>query len=408
MSSGKTISEIRKDFPILSTKVDGKTLVYLDNAASSQKPKQVINAVNQFYRKENANIHRGNHYLSRLATEKYEQAREKTAAFINAPESREVIFTRGATEAINLVASSWGTYNLKEGDEILLTVMEHHANIVPWQMVARKTGAVIKVVPVNPRGELILDDYSQMLTDRTRLVAFCHISNALGTINPARMMIDLAHKKGALVLLDGAQSVAHGPVDVQELGCDFFVFSGHKMYAPTGIGVLYGRAELLDAMEPYQGGGDMIESVTFERTTFKGIPARFEAGTPNIAGAVGLAAAVDYLSSLDRKLLLDHESMLLAHATAKMREIDGLNIVGDALNKVSLISFQIAGIHFQDIADVLDAEGIAVRTGHHCTEPLMRSLGITGTARASFAFYNSRREVDRFVKALVKARKMLA
>lgn len=401
------IAKIREDFPILGKSIDGSPLVYLDSAASAQKPQCVIDAVSDFYSNNYANIHRGNYALSRRATEDYELSRERIAAFIGAAHPRELIFTRGATEGVNLVAHSWAMQHLKPEDEILLTVMEHHANIVPWQIVAGKTGAVIKVAPINELGEIDRAEFDRMLTPRTKLVAFTHVSNTLGTVNPVKQLCALAHEMGAVVLVDGAQAVPHLPVNVQELGCDFYVFSGHKLFGPTGIGGLYGRESILSAMEPYQGGGDMIEHVSFERTTFKSIPERFEAGTPNIAGAIGLAMAVDYLSHFDRKALLDYEKALLEYATARMESIDGLHIVGKARDKACSISFHMPTAHHQDLADILDSEGIAVRTGHHCTEPLMRFLGLAGTARASFAFYNTVEEIDFFVDALRKAKKML-
>lgn len=402
------IAAIRRDFPILNQEIEGGSLVYLDSAASAQKPQCVIDAISSFYTGGYANIHRGNYYLSRRATEDYELSRERIARFFNARESRELIFTRGATESINLVAHSWGRANLKAGDEILLTMMEHHANIVPWQIVAGQTGAVIKVVPVNERGELRMDMFHEMLTRRTKMVALTQLSNTLGTINPVAEITQRAHELGARVLVDGAQSAPHMPIDVQEIGCDFFVCSGHKLFGPTGIGVLYGRHELLGEMMPYQGGGDMIEHVSFEKTSFKPIPSRFEAGTPHIAGAIGLAMAVDYVSRFDREELTRYEIALLRYASARLEEIEGLHIVGTAAQKACSISFHMPTAHHQDIADILDNEGVAVRTGHHCTEPLMRYLGLTGTARASFAFYNNTDDVDRLIASLRKAQRMLA
>ncbi len=401
------IKKIRADFPILNKLIDGKPLVYLDSAASAQKPQCVITATSDFYSTNYANIHRGNYTLSRRATQDYEFSRERIAKFINAQSDAEIIFTRGATEGVNIVANSWALNNLTDGDEILLTVMEHHANIVPWQIVAGKTGAIIKVVPINSVGELELDAFKHLLSRRTKLVAFTHVSNTLGTINPVKALTKKAHDVGAVVLVDGAQAVPHMPVDMQDIDCDFYVFSGHKIFGPTGIGVLYGRAELLAEMAPYQGGGDMIEHVSFEKTTFKPAPARFEAGTPNIAGAIGLAMAVDYLSHHDRKLMMQWENDLLIYATHRMETIEGLHIVGNAREKASSISFHMPTAHHQDISDILDSEGIAVRTGHHCTEPLMRFLGLAGTTRASIAFYNTVEEIDCLIAALRKAKKML-
>lgn len=401
------VQTVRADFPILARKINGKPLVYLDNAATSQKPNAVIERLDRYYREENANIHRGVHALSQEATGDYEAARELVGRFINAPEAASCIFTRNATEAINLVAASWGAENLKAGDEILLSHMEHHANIVPWQMLAAKTGAKIKVIPVTDTGELDLDSYSELLTDRVKLLALCHVSNSLGTINPAENMIAQAKLKGVTVLLDGAQSTAHFAVDVQELGCDFFVFSGHKVCGPTGIGVLWGKPELLNAMPPYQGGGDMIDRVSFDGTTFRRIPERFEAGTPHIAGAIGLGAAVEYWMGLDRVALNAYEYELLSYATAQLQTIDGLKIYGQAERKVSVISFTIAGVHPTDLGTMLDLDGIAIRTGHHCTMPLWARFGLEGSARASFAFYNTLEEVDVLVASIRKAVGML-
>lgn len=399
------IEKIRAEFPILSLTYGKRPLIYLDNAATAQKPQCVINIVADFYARENANIHRGLYRLSAEATSAFENARERVARFINAHEARECIFTRGATEAINLVASSWGMKNLREGDEILLTQMEHHADIVPWQLVAERTGAKIVVAPIRPNGELDVPAWKQLLSPRTRIVGIAHISNALGTVNPVRELVAAAHASGALALVDGAQSVAHGIVDVREIDCDFFVFSGHKVFGPTGIGVLYGRAEILNAMPPYQGGGDMIEKVDFAGTTFREIPERFEAGTPDICGAVGLGAALEYFAPL-RVSAEKYEAALLAYATEKMSDIPGLKIFGTASKKASVISFGIDGIHPSDIGTMLDTYGIAVRVGHHCAMPLMKALGVTGTVRASFAFYNTFAEIDAFVDALIRIQKM--
>ncbi len=402
------IEQVRRDFPILDTHVGPHYLVYLDNAATTQKPRQVIDCLEHYYRSQNANIHRGVHYLSQQATDAYEQARREIAAFLNAREAREVIFVRGATEAINLVASSWGGQSVGPGDEILLTTMEHHANIVPWQLLAEKTGARIVVAPVTAKGELIPEEWEKLIGPRTRLAAFCHVSNSLGTINPAEWMISKAHEKGVPVLLDGAQSVVHLPIDVQQLDCDFFAFSGHKLFGPTGIGVLYGKADLLNAMSPYQGGGDMIERVSFEGTTFRQIPERFEAGTPNISGAIGLAEAVRYVKKLGMAAIEARERALLDYATEKVREIPGVRIVGEAENKVGVLSFVMEGAHPHDIGTILDSEGIAIRAGHHCTQPLWQALNLTGTARASFAFYNTMEEVDKLVAGLHKTRRLFA
>lgn len=399
------IEKVRKDFPILSVPSGKRPLVYLDNAATAQKPKCVIDAVSRFYSCGNANIHRGLYRLSSGATAAFENARERVARFINAREARECIFTRGATEAINLVAASWGTKNLRPGDEILLTQMEHHANIVPWQLVAERTGAKIVAAPILPNGELDIPAWKNRLSPRTRIVGISHMSNALGTVNPVRELVAAAHAVGALALVDGAQSAAHGIIDVQGIDCDFFVFSGHKVFGPTGIGVLYGRAEILNAMPPYQGGGDMIEKVDFAGTTFREIPERFEAGTPNICGAVGLGAALDYFLPL-RERAAEYEARLLAYATEKLSAIPGLKIFGTAPKKASVISFCIEGIHPSDIGTLLDTYGVAVRVGHHCAMPLMKALGITGTVRASFAFYNTFAEVDALVDALIRIQKM--
>ncbi len=396
----------RQDFPVLGREVNGKPLIYFDNAASSQKPLAVIERIERYYAGEHANIHRGVHFLSQEATGAYEAARETVARYFNAGEARECVFTRGATEAINLVASSWGGANLQAGDEVLLTVMEHHANIVPWQLLEARLGIKLVVAPVSEAGELIVEEWEKLLGPRTKLAAFCHASNSLGTINPAKELIAKAHAQGVPVLLDGAQSSAHLKIDVRDLDCDWFVASGHKIFGPTGIGVLYGKADLLGAMPPYQGGGDMIERVSFAGTTFRGLPERFEAGTPHIAGAIGLAAAFDYLESIGHDAIATQEQDLLKYATAQLEQIEGLTIYGRAADKVSLVSFNIAGIHPNDIGTMLDADGIAVRTGHHCTMPLWERYGLTGTARASFAFYNTREEIDAFVASLTKIRKL--
>ena len=396
------IADLRAEFPILSTLRDGKPIVYLDNGATTQKPRCVIDAISRFYAEQNANIHRGVYALSMEATDLYDNARQRVARFINAADPREVIFTTGTTGAINLVAASWGRTNVRSGDEILLTVMEHHANIVPWQMLAEETGAVLRVVDITQSGELRLDQFEALLGERTRIAAFTHVSNVLGTVNPVNELVSKAKACGALTLIDGAQAVAHGTVDVQEIGCDFYAFSGHKLFGPDGTGVLYGRADLLNAMPPYQTGGDMIETVSFERTTFRKIPERFEAGTPHISGAIGMAAAIDFLNGLDRKDLDAHEQRLLSYATERLSGIDAVSINGSAPGKAPVISFVIEGAHPHDIGTVLDSENIAIRAGHHCAQPLMRRFGVPATARASFCYYNTCDEVDVLVEAVEK------
>ncbi len=388
----------RDDFPILAH--SGQ--VYLDSAATTQKPRAVIERVSHFYENENANIHRGLYALSQKATDAYEGARRAVAQFINSPEARCVIFTRGTTESINLVANTFGRQNLKPGDEILISAMEHHSNIVPWQMLCQNSGATLRVIPMNDRGQLLMDEYEKMLSGRTRLVSVCHVSNSLGTINPVRQMIELAHQAGAKVLIDGAQWIAHGPTDVQDLDCDFYVFSGHKLYGPTGIGVLYGKSQLLESMPPWQGGGDMIESVRFEGTTYAPIPAKFEAGTPPIAQAAGLAAAIEYVSEIGFDAISAHESRLLRHATAGLEKIPGLRLIGTAPHKASVLSFVVDDppLSAMDIGVQLDRAGMAIRTGHHCCQPVMERLGVPGTARASLALYNTVEEIDRFTAAL--------
>lgn len=400
------LSRVRDDFPILARKVHGKPLVYLDNAATTQKPRAVIAAIRRYYETSNANVHRGVHALSDRATQAYEEARGRVARFLNAREDREIVFVRGATEAINLVAHSFGHVRLREGDEVLLTVMEHHANIVPWQMACDRAGARLKVAPVDDAGEVDLAVYEGMLTGRTRLAAVTHVSNALGTVNPVREMIGMAHAWGIPVLVDGAQAASRIPVDVQALGCDFYVFSGHKMYGPTGIGVLYAKAEHLEAMPPYQGGGDMILRVTFEKTTYNAIPWKFEAGTPNIAGAVGLRAAIDYLDAIGFAAVSAHEGELLAYATEEVGRIPGVRIVGTAREKAGILSFVVEGVHPHDIGTILDHEGVAIRAGHHCAMPLMDRLGLPATARASFGLYNTSAEVDLLAAGIRKAQEV--
>ena len=400
------VAKIRDDFPILGEVVHGKPLVYLDNANTTQKPHQVLDALDHYYRHDNANIHRATHLLSERATKAYEGTRTKVQRLINAAHSREVVFTRGCTDSINLVAQSWARTHLTPGDEILVSWMEHHSNIVPWQLVCQQTGATLKVVPITDAGELDLDAFRALLTERTRLLALIHVSNALGTINPVADLIAAARAVGAVTLVDGAQAVPHLTVDVQALGCDFYAFSGHKMYGPTGTGILYGRQALLEAMPPYQGGGDMIASVTFEQTDYNVLPYKFEAGTPNIAGFVGLGAAVDYLTALDRPAALEYEDALLAYATERVGAIPGVRIVGQARQKTSVLSFVLDGVHPHDIGTILDTEGIAVRTGQHCAQPVMVRYGITATVRASVAIYNTRAEIDALVEGMHKVREV--
>lgn len=400
------VTRVRRDFPILATQAHGKPLVYLDNGATSQKPQSVIDAVSHYYESGNANVHRGVYALSESATAAYEGTRAKVARFLNAREDREIIYVRGTTEAINLVASSFGRLKVKAGDEILVSAMEHHSNIVPWQMLAEQTGAGLKVIPMNERGELKLDEYQKLLTPKVRIVAVTHISNSLGTINPIKEMVKLAHAKGVPVLVDGAQGAPHVVVDVRDLDCDFYTVSGHKMFGPTGVGVLYGKAAHLEAMPPYQGGGDMIRSVTFAKTTYAPIPAKFEAGTPDIGGVVGLGAAVDYLGALDRTAAAAYEQDLLEYATKQLGTVPGLRIVGTAAHKASVISFVLDGIHAHDVGTIVDQAGVAIRTGHHCTQPVMEFFNVPATARASFVFYNTRDEVDILVEALKGVRKV--
>jgi len=401
-------ARLRADFPILSTTAHGKPLVYLDNAATSQKPRAVIERLERYYTTENANVHRGVYDLSERATAEYEKAREKARVFLNAASTREIVFVRGTTEGINLVASSWGRSSLQPGDEVLVSAMEHHSDIVPWQLVCEERGAVLRVIPMDRRGELLLEEYERLLTDRTKIVAVAHVSNSLGTINPIADMVRLAHARGVPVLVDGAQAAPHLPIDVQALGADFYTVSGHKMFGPTGIGVLYGKAERLETMPPYQGGGDMIKTVTFEKTTYADLPARFEAGTPHIAGAIGLGAAIDYLGALDWDAVAAHERDLLAYATARLHALPGIQLVGTAAHKAGVVSFVMAGVHAHDVGTIVDQEGVAIRTGHHCTQPVMDFFGVPATARASFALYNTRADVDALVAALQKVRKVFA
>ena len=406
VEAGLDTTAIRADFPILGLAVEGKPLVYLDNAASSQMPQPVIDRMVRYQTSEHANIHRAVHYLSETATREYEAARGRLARFINAREEREVIFTSGTTEAINLVMHGYGRRFIGVGDEIILTMLEHHSNIVPWQMLAEEKGAVIRVVPINDAGELLIDDYEALFNAHTRLVCMTHVSNALGSVNPVKRMIDFAHAKGVPVLVDGAQAVPHMRVDVQALDCDFYAFSGHKLCGPTGIGVLYGRAELLEKMQPFKGGGDMILSVTFEKTTYAGIPQKFEAGTPPIAAAIVLGAAIDYLSGIGMDAIAAHEHDLLAYASAEVARIPGVRIVGTAREKAAVLSFVIQGVHPHDVGTLLNQEGIAVRTGHHCAQPVMRRFSLAATSRASFAFYNTHAEVDALVAGIRMVQKV--
>jgi cysteine desulfurase/selenocysteine lyase len=403
---GFDVERIRRDFPILSTRVHGKPLVYLDNAATSQKPKAVIDAISRYYMTENSNVHRGVHTLSAAATDSYEGAREICRAFLNARETAEVVFVRGATEAINLVAQSYGRAFLKPGDEIVLSALEHHSNIVPWQMLCEQVGARLKIIPINDAGELVLDRFESMLTGRTKLVAVNHVSNALGTINPVQRIIDVARRRGIVVLLDGAQAVPHLKVDMQALGCDFYVFSGHKLFGPTGIGVLYAKRELLEKMPPYQGGGDMISLVTFEKTHYNVLPYKFEAGTPDIAGVIGLGAAIEYVNAVGLDAIAAYEHELLRYGTERLNEIPGVKIVGTAKEKASVLSFVMDGVHPHDIGTILDREGVAIRAGHHCAMPVMQRFGVPATARASLAFYNTPAELDELALAIHKVKEV--
>ena len=396
------VQEIRNDFPILKRLARGHHLVYLDNAATTQKPKAVIDRIIRYYSEENSNVHRGVHYLSEIATVEYENARVYVQRFLNARDVKEIIFTRGTTESINLVAQSWGRANVNEGDEILISAIEHHSNIVPWQLLCAEKNATLRIIPVSDSGELLVEEYERMLNPRVKLVSVGHASNALGTINPIKRMIAAAHANGSLILIDGAQGVPHLRVDVQDLGADFYAFSGHKVYGPTGVGVLYGREALLDSMPPWQGGGDMILSVSFEKTTYNALPYKFEAGTPNIEGVIGLAAALEYVSSIGLDAISAYEHDLLLYATARLREIEGLRIIGTAREKACVISFVLEGIHPHDIGTILDQEGIAVRTGHHCAQPLMMRFNVPATGRASFGLYNTKEEADVLAAGLRK------
>ncbi len=406
LQSHLEVDRIRRDFPILKQQIHGKPLVYLDNAATTQKPLAVIEAISRYYELENSNIHRGVHFLSEQASRHYEEARSKVTHFLNAAHDHEIVFVRGATEGINLVAQSYGRKFIKPGDEIILTEMEHHSNIVPWQILCEQVGARLRIVPINEKGELLLDEYAKLLNERTGLVSVGHVSNALGTINPVRQIIKLAHQWNVPVLVDGAQAVPHLKVDVQELDCDFYVFSGHKLYGPTGIGVLYGKAKFLEVMPPYQGGGDMIRSVTFEKTLYNTIPFKFEAGTPHIAGGIGLGAAIDYVSGIGLDKISAYEEELLHYATDALSTVKGVNIIGTAKEKAAVLSFVMEGVHPHDIGTILDHEGVAIRTGHHCAQPVMQHFGIPASARVSMAFYNTKYELDIMTRAVQKVRAM--
>lgn len=400
------VKSVREDFPILEESIRGKPLVYLDNAATAQKPSAVIDCLNHYYRHDNSNIHRGVHLLSERATEAYEGTRVKVQEFIHASDTRELVFVRGTTEAINLVAHSYGGAHVKAGDEVVISAMEHHSNIVPWQLLCQAKGAFLRVIPITDDGDIVLSEYSRLLTDRTKLVALPHVSNALGTVNPVRQMIAEAHDRGIPVLVDGAQAAPHLAVDVRDLDCDFYAFSGHKLYGPTGVGVLYGKAELLDAMPPYQGGGDMILSVTFEKTEYNALPHKFEAGTPNIAGVTGLGAAIDYIRGLGLDRVAAHEDSVLGYAVDKLSALPGLRMIGNPGTRASLVSFVLEGIHAHDVGTILDQEGVAVRAGHHCAMPVMDRFRVPATVRASFACYNTRNEVDTLVAGIEKVQEV--
>ena len=400
------VAQIRAQFPILAQRVGAQPLAYLDNAATTQKPRPVLDTLSRYYGHENANIHRGVYGLSQRATDAYEGARVKIARFLNAAEPAEIIYTRNATEGINLVAQTFGRQRVGDGDEVVISAMEHHSNIVPWQMLCEQTGARLRVAPISDRGELMLDELASLLGPRTKFLSIVHMSNSLGTINPVRRVVELAHAHGVPVLLDGAQAAYHMPVDVQALGCDFYVVTGHKLYGPTGIGALYGRRALLEAMPPYQGGGDMLSSVTFDRTTYNEVPHKFEAGTPHIAGAIGLGAAIDFISGVGFDAIGAYERQLLAYATAALETVPGLRLIGTAPEKASILSFVLDGVHAHDIGTIVDTEGVAIRTGHHCTQPVMDRFGVPATARASLAMYNTTTEIDQLVDALTKVREV--
>jgi cysteine desulfurase/selenocysteine lyase len=405
---GFGIEKIRQDFPVLQQKVHGKPLVYLDNAATTQKPQVVVDTIARYYLSENSNVHRGVHFLSDVATQAYETARSRVRQFLNAAHDQEIIFTRGTTEGINLVASSYGRSRIQPGDEVLISAMEHHSNIVPWQMLCEEKGATLKVIPINDAGEMRLEEYERLLGDRTRLVSVVYVSNALGTVNPVKQIVAMAHRRGIPVMVDGAQATPHLPVDVQDVGCDFYAFSGHKLFGPTGIGVLYGKEELLEAMPPYQGGGDMISAVTFEKTIYNSLPHKFEAGTPHIAGVIGLAAAIEYVERIGLGQIAAYESELLTYGTDLLSAIPGLRLIGTAREKAGVLSFVLRDIHAHDVGTILDHEGIAVRAGHHCAMPVMKRFGIPATARASLAFYNTREELEALAKGIHKAIEVFA
>jgi cysteine desulfurase/selenocysteine lyase len=408
VSAAFDVDKLREDFPVLKQRIHGKPLVYLDSAATAQKPLAVIEAIRKFYEVDCANIHRGVHELSQRSTAAYEETRSKAKRFVNARTKNELIFVRGATEGINLVASSWGRKNVKEGDEIVISALEHHSNIVPWQMLCEEKGAKLRVIPMDDRGELLLDEYEKLLGPRTRMVAVAHVSNALGTINPVRRIVEMAHHTGALALIDGAQAAPHLKIDVQALDADFYAFSGHKVFGPTGTGILYGKARLLNAMPPYQGGGDMIKTVTFEKTTYNDLPYKFEAGTPNIAGGIGLGAAFDYVTRIGLDKIAAYEHELLVYGTEALSRIPGLRLIGTAHDKAAVLSFVIDGIHPHDIGTVLDRQGIAVRTGHHCAQPVMDRFGVPATTRASLAFYNTVAEIDALAAGLAKVKEIFS
>jgi cysteine desulfurase/selenocysteine lyase len=408
ISAGFDVDKVREDFPVLKQRIHGKPLVYLDSAATAQKPFAVIDAIRKFYEVDCANIHRGVHELSQRSTAAYEETRSKAKRFLNARAKNELIFVRGTTEGVNLVASSWGRKNVKEGDEIVISALEHHSNIVPWQMLCEEKGARLRVIPMNDRGELLLEEYEKLLGPRTRMVAVGHVSNALGTINPVRQIIEMAHRAGALALIDGAQAAPHLKIDVQALDADFYAISGHKVFGPTGTGILYGKAKLLNAMPPYQGGGDMIKTVTFEKTTYNDLPYKFEAGTPNIAGGIGLGAAFDYVTRIGLDNIAAYEHELLVYGTEALSRVPGLRLIGTAREKAAVLSFVIEGIHPHDIGTVLDRQGIAVRTGHHCAQPVMDRFGVPATTRASLAFYNTTAEIDALAAGLGKVKEIFS
>ncbi|CAN5528351.1 cysteine desulfurase [soil metagenome] len=401
------VEEIRKDFPVLHQEINGKPLIYFDNAATTQKPKVVINAISEYYSVYNANIHRGIHTLAERATAAFENTRKVSQKFLNAAENEEIIFTKGVTEGVNLIASSYGRTNLKEGDEIIISSMEHHSNIIPWQLLCEEKGAVLKVIPITEKGEIIFSEYEKLLSPRTKIVSVVHVSNSLGTINPVKEIIDAAHNYNAVVVVDGAQAVSHLEIDVQELNCDFYVFSGHKVYGPTGTGVLYGKRALLEAMPPYQGGGEMIKEVTFKKSTYNDLPYKFEAGTPNIADIAALKAALEYVNKLGKGKIAAHENGLILHAQELLHDIPGFRPIGTAKNKISIVSFLLKNVHPFDIGMMLDARGIAIRTGHHCTQPLMDLFQIEGTARASFSVYNTKKEIESLAEGLSRISKMM-